>query len=85
MTAPNGGETPKEKVTRLRAAHEAAKQAQVTRWDRIVVRGRVWADVAHRVTVLGLIGVTGMLFLKPFMSSNLISRGRPRVGECGIV
>ncbi|SLM38151.1 Cytochrome c oxidase assembly protein COX14 [Lasallia pustulata] len=82
VTAPNGGETPKEKVTRLRAAHEAAKQAQVTRWDRIVVRGRVWADVAHRVTVLGLIGVTvvtGVVMVYALVDLSWYNRRKKKV------
>lgn len=54
-------ETPAQKVVRLRAAHAAEKNAEITTWDKIVVKGRVWADVAHRVTVWGLIGATGML------------------------
>lgn len=61
--APNGAETPKQKVARLRAAHEAAKQRQISRWDTIVVRGRVWADRAHRFTAMGLIGCTGRMSL----------------------
>lgn len=30
----------------------------MTGFDRLVVRGRVWADRAHRVTAIGLIGIT---------------------------
>ena len=58
--APATTETPAEKVARLRAAHAAQKNAQISRWDRIVVRGRVVADAAHRFTAMGLIGLTGM-------------------------
>ena len=54
------GETPLEKVKRLRAAANAAREAQVTTVDRIILRGRVWADRLHRITTLGLIGLTGM-------------------------
>ena len=52
-------ETPAEKVARLRAARLAQLEAQYTTWDRIVLRGRVWADRAHRVTVYTLVGFTG--------------------------
>lgn len=52
------GETPYEKVKRLRAAADAARDAQVTGWDKVIVRGRVWADRAHRFTALSLIGLT---------------------------
>ena len=52
-------ETPIEKVARLRAARLAEKQAQITKWDKIVLRGRVWADRAHKVTAYSLIGFSG--------------------------
>ena len=54
-------ETAAQKVARLRAAHDALKNAQITTWDKIVVRGRVIADKAHRFTVLSLIGFSGKL------------------------
>jgi hypothetical protein len=57
------GETPQEKIRRLRAAADRAKDAQVTTFDKIIVRGRVWADRVHRFTALSLIGATGMFFL----------------------
>ncbi|KAI9881278.1 MAG: hypothetical protein M1830_005564 [Pleopsidium flavum] len=57
---PLGDETPHEKVARLRHAARMAKEAQVSQFDKIVIRGRVWADRAHRVTALGLIGATGI-------------------------
>ncbi|TVY16439.1 hypothetical protein LARI1_G005542 [Lachnellula arida] len=52
------GETPQEKVARLRAAADRARNAQVTTMDRLLVRGRVWADRAHKFTALSLIGAT---------------------------
>ena len=52
-------ETPAQKVARLRAEHAANKLGQFSRWDRIVVRGRYWADKAHRVTTYTLVGFTG--------------------------
>ncbi|KAF8867073.1 hypothetical protein BDZ45DRAFT_682606 [Acephala macrosclerotiorum] len=52
------GETPQEKIRRLRAAADRARDAQVSTFDKIVVRGRVWADRAHRFTALTLIGAT---------------------------
>ncbi|MCJ1398919.1 hypothetical protein MMC11_002120 [Xylographa trunciseda] len=55
---PSVGETAAQKVARLRAAHAMQKEAQISTWDRIVVRGRVIADRAHRFTALGLIGLT---------------------------
>ncbi|TAQ90583.1 hypothetical protein B7494_g1112 [Chlorociboria aeruginascens] len=52
------GETPQEKIRRLRAAADKARDAQFTTFDKIVIRGRVWADRAHRFTALFLIGST---------------------------
>jgi hypothetical protein len=57
------GETPQEKVRRLRAAADRARDAQVSSFDKVIARGRVWADKAHRFTALSLIGITGMLTL----------------------
>lgn len=77
---PGGGETPKEKVARLRAAHEAAKRAQISRWDRVVVRGRVWADAAHKYVTMGLIGFTGTSSLEFPRSSKTASLESPQEG-----
>ena len=63
------GETPQEKVKRLRAAADRARDAQVSTLDRFLVRGRVWADRAHRITTLTLIGATGR---PSFVSSPFI-------------
>ncbi|ELR03280.1 hypothetical protein VC83_07286 [Pseudogymnoascus destructans] len=52
------GETPQQKVRRLREAANRAREGRLTGFDRVVMTGRVWADRAHRVTALGLIGVT---------------------------
>lgn len=57
------GETPLEKVKRLRAAADRARDAQVTTFDKVILRGRVIADFAHRATTLFLIGATGMFDL----------------------
>ncbi|TVY34295.1 hypothetical protein LSUB1_G005874 [Lachnellula subtilissima] len=52
------GETPREKVARLRAAADRARNEQVTAIDRFLVRGRVWADRAHKITAVTLMGAT---------------------------
>ena len=52
-------ETPAQKVARLRAQHVAKRASELTTWDKVVVRGRTMADVAHRITVMSLIGLTG--------------------------
>ncbi|USW55044.1 Putative cytochrome c oxidase assembly protein COX14 [Septoria linicola] len=51
-------ETPQQKIQRLRAAAALAKQGRETTFDKTVRIGRVWADRAHRVTALSLIGLT---------------------------
>lgn len=57
------GETPQEKIKRLRAAADRARDAQVSSFDKLIVRGRVWADRVHRFTALSLIGATGTLYI----------------------
>ncbi|EKD15957.1 uncharacterized protein L3040_003185 [Drepanopeziza brunnea f. sp. 'multigermtubi'] len=56
-TAPTG-ETPQEKVRRLRAAADRARNAQITTVDKMIIRGRVWADRAHKVVTLSLVAAT---------------------------
>ncbi|CAL3963853.1 unnamed protein product [Diplocarpon coronariae] len=56
-TAPIG-ETPQEKVKRLRAAANRARDAQITTFDKVVMRGRVWADRAHKFVTLSLIAAS---------------------------
>jgi hypothetical protein len=53
-------ETPQEKVARLREAARRAKIGNESTFDKVVARGRVVADFAHRFTTLSLIGFTGM-------------------------
>lgn len=52
------GETPQQKIARLRAAAALAKQGKESTFDKTVRIGRVWADRAHRVTALSLVGFT---------------------------
>nr|POF13152.1 hypothetical protein CFP56_10300 [Quercus suber] len=52
------GETPQQKIARLRAAAQATKRGQESSGDKVIRIGRVWADRAHRVTAIGLIGLT---------------------------
>ncbi len=65
------GETAAEKVARLRRARLQERAAQVTTWDRVVVRGRVWADRAHKVTVLGLVGFSSAYIISPSSPPSL--------------
>lgn len=52
-------ETPEQKVARLRAAHRRAKEAQVSKLDKVVHGGRRWFDSAHKTAVYALMGCTG--------------------------
>lgn len=58
------GETPQQRVARLKAAAAKAKSAQVSQFDKWVLVGRRWADRAHRFTAFTLIGVTGTLCME---------------------
>jgi hypothetical protein len=57
------GETPQQRVARLRDAARRAREEKAAGsvFDRVLDRGRVWADRAHRVAAVGLMGATGML------------------------
>lgn len=55
-----GGETLEQRVQRLRAAHQAARAAPLSMADRVADKGRKVFDVMHKVTLVGLIGFTGM-------------------------
>lgn len=52
------GETPQQKIARLRAAAALAKRGKESTFDKTIRIGRVWADRAHRVTAISLIGFT---------------------------
>ncbi|KAF2712208.1 hypothetical protein K504DRAFT_400815 [Pleomassaria siparia CBS 279.74] len=54
-------ETPAQKVKRLRERKNQAVMAQVTKWDYLYLYGRNAADVAHRLTVYGIIFATGCI------------------------
>jgi hypothetical protein len=51
-------ESPQQKISRLRAAAANAKRGKETGFDTAVRVGRVWADRAHKVTAISLIGLT---------------------------
>ncbi|UNI22797.1 hypothetical protein JDV02_008653 [Purpureocillium takamizusanense] len=54
------GETPEQRVRRLRQAHIAAQKAQVSKADRVVDASRRFLDVAHRWTVGGIVVFTAV-------------------------
>lgn len=58
-------ETPHQKVARIRALRAAQKLNSLTLWEKTVIRGRRYADSAHRITVYGLMGATGNPFSPP--------------------
>ena len=53
------GETPEQRVQRLRKAHIAAQKAQISQTDKIVDASRRFLDLAHRFTVKGIVLFTG--------------------------
>lgn len=55
-------ETPAQRVARLRAAHEAAKVARISPFDRFLERTRPILNSAHKITVMGLVSLTGVFY-----------------------
>lgn len=53
------GETPEQRVRRLRQAHLAAQRAQVSQTDKFINGTRRFLDAAHRFTIGGVILFTG--------------------------
>ncbi|KAK5995311.1 hypothetical protein PT974_03713 [Cladobotryum mycophilum] len=54
------GETPEQRVRRLRQAHLAAQKAQISRADKVIDVSRRFLDVAHKWTVGGLVVFTAV-------------------------
>ncbi|KAL6875282.1 cytochrome oxidase c assembly domain-containing protein [Trichoderma novae-zelandiae] len=54
------GETPEQRVQRLRQAHLAAQRAQVSKADKVIDASRRFFDMAHRWTVGGLVIFTAV-------------------------
>ncbi|KAK2602019.1 hypothetical protein QQS21_004445 [Conoideocrella luteorostrata] len=54
------GETPEQRIRRLRQAHVAAQKAQISRTDRVIDASRRFLDVAHRWTVGGIVVFTAV-------------------------
>ncbi|PGH05687.1 hypothetical protein GX51_02847 [Blastomyces parvus] len=71
-------ETPKQKVERLRAEARAARYAKAfTPMDRVMSRGRIWADRAHKLTVYTLITASGLAAaLTIYSATSLIMYNR---------
>ncbi|KAL4724163.1 hypothetical protein ACLX1H_008775 [Fusarium chlamydosporum] len=54
------GETPEQRVRRLRQAHLAAQHAQISKTDRFIDASRRFFDVAHRWTVGSIVIFTAV-------------------------
>ncbi|KAI1172216.1 hypothetical protein F4777DRAFT_522825 [Nemania sp. FL0916] len=75
-------ETLEERVRRLRAAHLAAKQHTVSSYDRFIVHSRRFFDAAHKFTVAGLIGFSGLAFLVTiYATADMMIYNRKRRNE----
>ncbi|KAI1323094.1 hypothetical protein F5Y16DRAFT_353695 [Xylariaceae sp. FL0255] len=75
-------ETIDERVRRLRAAHLAAKQHDVSRMDRIIGKSRRFFDAAHRFTVMGLIAFSGLALLgSVYAAADMMMYNRKRRDE----
>ncbi|RMJ15344.1 hypothetical protein BHE90_002362 [Fusarium euwallaceae] len=54
------GESPEQRVRRLRQAHLAAQKAQISKTDKFIDASRRFLDVAHRWTVGGIVIFTAV-------------------------
>ncbi|KAJ4303856.1 hypothetical protein N0V88_001453 [Collariella sp. IMI 366227] len=89
--APGGGrpggpsplaETPEQKVARLRAAHQRAKAAKISKFDKLVDASRRVLDSAHKATVAGLVGFTVIAGLvTAYTAVDMIMYNKKRGGE----
>lgn len=66
------GETTAQKIRRLKDARDSARNAQVPVIDRMLVKGRVVADWAHKITAMTLITATCTSFRIPFFVHSFI-------------
>ncbi|KAH8649015.1 hypothetical protein BX600DRAFT_474339 [Xylariales sp. PMI_506] len=75
-------ETLEEKVRRLRAAHLAARNHEMSRMDRVISTSRRYMDAAHRITVLSLIGFSGLaLIVTAYATVDMMIYNRKRRNE----
>ncbi|KAI2468231.1 hypothetical protein F4781DRAFT_399299 [Annulohypoxylon bovei var. microspora] len=82
MPRPSTPETMEERVRRLRAAHLAARRHETSMFDRVVGVSRRYFDAAHKFTVLGLIGFSGLaLFVTVYATGDMMVYNRKRRNE----
>ncbi|KAI1637710.1 hypothetical protein F4809DRAFT_603051 [Biscogniauxia mediterranea] len=75
-------ETLDERVRRLRAAHLAAKQHNISRLDRILERSRRTFDAVHKFSIAGLIGFSTLaLFAGTYAAIDMMMLNRKRRNE----
>ncbi|KAF3929535.1 hypothetical protein ABW19_dt0204395 [Dactylella cylindrospora] len=76
-TPPASGETPQQRVARLREAARREKMNQVTTFDKVVHRGRIWADHLHRATVFTIMGFSAVtVAITAYSVYGMISQAR---------
>ncbi|KAI0888496.1 uncharacterized protein GGS22DRAFT_97998 [Annulohypoxylon maeteangense] len=82
MPRPSAPESMEERVRRLRAAHLAARKHETSRLDQVVNASRRYFDAAHKFTVLGLIGFSGLaLFVTIYATADMMVYNRKRRNE----
>ncbi|KAK8044527.1 hypothetical protein PG993_004551 [Apiospora rasikravindrae] len=82
QTPGNRPESLDEKVRRLRAAHLAAKNHDVSKMDKVIGGTRRYMDAAHRFTVMGLIGFSGLaLVVTVYATVDMMMYNRKRRNE----
>ncbi|KAI0601230.1 hypothetical protein F4775DRAFT_485207 [Biscogniauxia sp. FL1348] len=75
-------ETLDERVRRLRAAHLAAKQHNISRLDRILESSRRTFDAVHKFSIAGLIGFSTLaLFAGTYAAIDMMMLNRKRRNE----
>ncbi|KAL1865310.1 hypothetical protein Daus18300_007200 [Diaporthe australafricana] len=80
-STPNS-ESPEQRVARLRAAHEKAKTAQVSRFDQLIAKSRPFFDSAHRITVISLVGLTAITgVMTAYTAYDMLRYNRKRKAE----
>ncbi|KAM5346405.1 hypothetical protein ACJ41O_009410 [Fusarium nematophilum] len=76
------GESPEQRVRRLRQAHLAAQKAQISKTDKFIDASRRFLDVAHRWTIGGIVVFTAVATVVSFYSVwDMLRYNRARRAE----